>query len=66
MQNAADLCVWGGGGRVVKNTHVHIILLRAYFSHNVNYWYEIIGMKYVMYWYQFLTRCEKLVSIFTV
>ena len=34
------------------------ILLRAY-SHNVN-----IGMKYVTYWYQFFTRCEKLVLIF--
>ena len=56
-QNAADL------GDILQCLEyafmLHIILLRAHFSQNVKYCYEIRD-----YWYQFFTHCEELVPIF--
>ena len=38
---------------------LHIISLRAHFSHNVRYWYEICDVLEPIF-----TRCEELVPIF--
>ena len=57
MQNAADLGVFYRCEDCA--CMLHIISLRAQIHKMQN-----IGMKYVMYWCQFFTRCEELVPIF--
>ena len=60
MQNAAYL----GEGMIFYQCEeyacmLHIISLRAHFSQNVRYWYEIRDILVPI-----LTRCEELVPIF--
>ena len=60
MQNAADLgCIYQCDEYACT---LHMILLRAHFSQNVKYWYEIRDVLVPF----FCARCEKLVPIFTV
>ena len=63
MQNAADLGV-GGGGIYQCEEYVcmlHIILVRAHFSQNVKYWYEIRDVLVPIF-----TRCEDWYQFFTM
>ena len=56
MQNAADLGVFYQFEEY--SCMLHTILLRAYFSQNVKYWFEIHHLLVPVF-----TRCEELVPI---